>query len=107
MNITTHAILINSCSRNEASSIRKVYPRCLTYVEKICNVSRYEFTSIAVYKLVGLYSLSVIYPEGFLLVSKEGFCRNPVETAETLLDPPLFVEDKQVIPHLLVWYSCY
>ena len=29
-----------------------------TYVEKISNVSRYEFTSIAVYKLVGLYSLS-------------------------------------------------
>ena len=29
-----------------------------TYVEKISNVSRYEFTSIAVYKLVSLYSLS-------------------------------------------------
>ena len=29
-----------------------------TYVEKISIVSRYEFTSIAVYKLVGIYSLS-------------------------------------------------
>ena len=37
---------------------RKVHPHCLTCVEKISNVSRYEFTSIAVYKLVGLYSLS-------------------------------------------------
>ena len=35
-------------------SIRKVHPHCLTYVEKIFNVSRYEFASIAVYKLVGL-----------------------------------------------------
>ena len=58
MNITTCAILINSRSGNEVSCIRKVHPRCLTYVEKICNVSKYEFTSIAVYKLVGLYSLS-------------------------------------------------
>ena len=59
MNITTHAILINSRSGNEVSSIRlKVHQRCLTYVEKISNVFRYEFTSIAVYKLVGLYSLS-------------------------------------------------
>ena len=58
MNITTRAILINSCNGNEVSSITKVHPRCLTYVEKICNVSRYEFTSITVYKLVGLYSLS-------------------------------------------------
>ena len=73
MNITTCVILINSCSGNEVSSIRKVHPHCLTYVEKICNVSRYEFTSIAVYKLVGLVQ---IYPEGFLLVSKGGFCRN-------------------------------
>ena len=59
MNIITHAILTNSRSGNEVSSIRKVHPCCLTYVEKISNVSRYEFTSIAVYKLVGLYSLSV------------------------------------------------
>ena len=58
MNITTRAILINSCSGNEVSSIRKVHPHYLTYVEKISNASRYEFTSIAVYKLVGLYSLS-------------------------------------------------
>ena len=58
MNIITRAILINSRSGNEVSSIRKVHPRFLTYVEKISNVSRYEFTSIAVYKLVGLYSLS-------------------------------------------------
>ena len=58
MNIITRAILINSRSVNEGSSIRIVHPRCLTYVEKISNVSRYEFTSIAVYKLVGLYSLS-------------------------------------------------
>ena len=58
MNITTRSILINSHSGNKGSSIRKVYPRCLIYVEKISNVSRYEFTSIAVYKLVGLYSLS-------------------------------------------------
>ena len=54
MNITTRMILINSRSGNEISSIRKVHLRCLTYVEKISNVSRYEFTSIAVYKLVGL-----------------------------------------------------
>ena len=58
MNIITREILINSRSGNEVSSIRKVHPRCLTYVEKIYDVSRYEFTSIAVYKLVGLYSLS-------------------------------------------------
>ena len=58
MNITTRAILINSRGGNKGSSIRKVYPRSLTYVEKISNVSRYEFTSIGVYKLVGLYSLS-------------------------------------------------
>ena len=58
MNVITRAILINSRSGNEVLSIRKVHPRCLTYVEKISNVSRYEFTSIAVYKLVGLYSLS-------------------------------------------------
>ena len=87
MNIITRAILINSRSGNEVSSIRKVHPRCLIYlialwysknynyklnqrsvnnlcsqprhyVEKISNVSRYEFTSIAVYKLAGLYSLS-------------------------------------------------
>ena len=58
MNITTLAILINSRSGNEVSSIRKVHPRCLTYVEKISNISWYKFTSIAVYKLVGLYSLS-------------------------------------------------
>ena len=60
MNITTHAILINSRSRHEVSStgIRKVHLHCLTYVEKICNVSRYEFTYIVVCKLVGLYSLS-------------------------------------------------
>ena len=57
MNIITCAILINSCSGNEVPSIRKVHPCCLTYVEKI-SVSWYEFTSIAVYKLVGLYSLS-------------------------------------------------
>ena len=59
MNITTHAILINSRSRNEVSSARKVHTRCLTYVEKISNVSRYEFTFIAVYKLVGLYTRSL------------------------------------------------
>ena len=58
MNIITRAILINSRSGNKVSSITKVHPRCLTCVEKISNVSRYEFTSIAVYKLVGLYSLS-------------------------------------------------
>ena len=58
MNVITCAIVINSRSGNEVSSIRKVRPRCLTYVEKISNVSKYEFTSIAVYKLVGLYSLS-------------------------------------------------
>ena len=107
MNITTRAILINSRSGNEVSSIRKVHLRCLTYVEKISNVSRYklgqdllyeggrgerkrekkrrqqnlipqsyvfhyevilylllsacavhEFTSIALYILVGLYCLS-------------------------------------------------
>ena len=58
MNIITRQILINSRSGNEVSNIRKVHPRCLTYVEKISDVSRYEFTSIAVYKLVGLYSLS-------------------------------------------------
>ena len=58
MNIITCVILINSRSRNEVSSIRKVHSHCLTYVEKISNVSRYKFTSIAVYKLVGLYSLS-------------------------------------------------
>ena len=58
MNITTHVILINSRSGNEVSSIRKVHLCCLTYVVKISNVSRYEFTSIAVYKLVSLYSLS-------------------------------------------------
>ena len=58
MNIIARAILINSCSKNEVSSIRKVHPHCLTYVEKISNVFKYEFTSIAVYKLVGLYSLS-------------------------------------------------
>ena len=40
---------------------------------KISNVSRYEFTSIAAYKLVGLHSLS----------AKRGFS---VETTETLLD---------------------
>ena len=54
MNITIRTILINSRSGNEVSSTRKVHPRCLTYVEKISKVSRYEFTSIAVYKLVGL-----------------------------------------------------
>ena len=54
MNITTRTILINSRIGNEVSSIRKVHPHCLTYVEKISNVSRYEFTSIAVYKLGGL-----------------------------------------------------
>ena len=59
MNIITHEIPINSRSRNEVSSIRKVHPCCLTYyVEKISDISRYEFTSIAVYKLAGLYSLS-------------------------------------------------
>ena len=56
MNIITRAIVINSRSGNAVSSIRKVHPRCLTYIEKISNVSRYEFTSIAVCKLVGLYS---------------------------------------------------
>ena len=58
MNIITRVILINSRSGNVISSIRKVHSRCLAYVEQISNVSRYEFTSIAVYKLVGLYSLS-------------------------------------------------
>ena len=62
MNIIARAILINLCSGNEVLNIRKVHPRCLTYVEKISNVSRYEFTSIAVYKLVGLYSLSANLP---------------------------------------------
>ena len=38
--------------------LKKLHSRCLTYVEQISNVSTYEFTSIAVYKLVGLYSLS-------------------------------------------------
>ena len=58
MNVITRVILINSRSGNEVSSIRKVHLRCLTYAEKIFTVSRYEFTSIAVYKLVGLYRLS-------------------------------------------------
>ena len=58
MHIITPAILINSRSGNEVLSIIKVHPHYLTCVEKISNVSRYEFTSIAVYKLVGLYSLS-------------------------------------------------
>ena len=58
MNVITRAILINSRSKNEVSSITKVHPRCLTYAEKIFTVFRYEFTCIAVHKLVGLYSLS-------------------------------------------------
>ena len=65
MNTITHAILINSHSRNEVSSIlleEKIRERREEKrredVEKISNVSKYEFTSIAVYKLVGLYSLS-------------------------------------------------
>ena len=58
MNIITGVILINSRIGNEVSSIRKLHSRYLTYVEQISNVSRYEFTSIVVYKLVGLYSLS-------------------------------------------------
>ena len=37
----------------------QVLEKCThTVIQKISNVSWYEFTSIAVYKLVGLYSLS-------------------------------------------------
>ena len=66
MNIITHAILINSRNGNEVSSIGKLHSRCLTYVEQISNVARYEFTSIAVFQ--------------------KGVS---VETTETLLNPPL------------------
>ena len=84
MNITTRAILINSRSENEVSSIRKVHLHCLTYVEKISNVSRYEFTSIAVYKLVVKCKFIL---KGFFWFQKGV----SVETTETLLDPPLAI----------------
>ena len=66
--------------------ISKVHLCCLT---KISNVSRYEFTSIAAYKLVGSYTqLKCKFTLKAFFWFQKGFS---VEITETLLDPLLLM----------------